>query len=370
MTLLLQSHLRCGGTIQELADKFAIKTTRHKEYPNLVLFKYNQIDSPFAEPLVRECRGIILDENNDWNVVSFPFTKFFNYGEGHAAEIDWNSARVMEKVDGSLSTIYYYDGAWRVATSGTPDASGKVNDFGFSFHELFWKTFEKYTVDLSSLPKNHCFIFELTSQYNRIVVRHAEPSLTLLGARNIDTLQELTVEEASKFLPTIPAVRTYLLNSFEEILETFPSINPLSQEGYVIVDKSFNRVKCKSPAYVSLHHMAGGLASNKGLLQIVVNGEIEEIIASFPEYKDTLIDMKTKFGEIVSELNAFYETIKHHEVQKDFAIAAQKCKCAAALFAYRAKKSESIHHYIRAMKIDHLLKMLGYKEETNEEPIE
>ena len=91
-------------------------------YPNLVLFKYDQVNSPMDNPVVQECRGIILDEADDWRVIARPFTKFYNYGEPNAASIDWTTARVQEKVDGSLCAFYHYKGDWHVATTGTPDA--------------------------------------------------------------------------------------------------------------------------------------------------------------------------------------------------------------------------------------------------------
>ena len=37
--------------------------------------------------------------------------------------IDWGTARVYEKLDGSLMTLYRYGGAWQVASSGLPDGS-------------------------------------------------------------------------------------------------------------------------------------------------------------------------------------------------------------------------------------------------------
>jgi tRNA splicing ligase len=52
--------------------------------------------------VVQECRGLILDESANWRIVAFPYTKFFNYGEEHAASIDWSTACVQEKLDGSL----------------------------------------------------------------------------------------------------------------------------------------------------------------------------------------------------------------------------------------------------------------------------
>src|SRR4051812_39544178 len=87
---LLQAYLRAGGTPEELHAKYAIKCKKHGKYPNLLLFKYDQLESPFAEPLVRECRGIILDSEDNWRIVCRPFSKFFNAQESLAAPIDWS----------------------------------------------------------------------------------------------------------------------------------------------------------------------------------------------------------------------------------------------------------------------------------------
>ena len=138
--LHVQSYLRNGGTLDGLATELGIKAKRHQTHSNLVLLKYNQIESPMSSPIVQECRGIILDEADDWNVVARAFDKFFNYGEGHAAEINWQTARVQEKVDGSLCLVFFYKREWHVATTGTPDASGDVNASGKSFADYFWDT--------------------------------------------------------------------------------------------------------------------------------------------------------------------------------------------------------------------------------------
>lgn len=46
-----------------------INIKRHPKYPNLVQFTYDSIKSPKDDPIVIECRGIILDENDNWKVV-------------------------------------------------------------------------------------------------------------------------------------------------------------------------------------------------------------------------------------------------------------------------------------------------------------
>jgi len=72
-------------------------------------------------PIVRECRGIILDSKNGWQVVAFPYKKFFNHGEPFASEIDWTTAKIFEKIDGSLASVYWYDQKWHVASSSVPE---------------------------------------------------------------------------------------------------------------------------------------------------------------------------------------------------------------------------------------------------------
>src|SRR5438045_764436 len=119
--MYVQNFLR-SNSLAELEQRYAVAHKRHLRYPHLVLLKYSQIDSPMGERIVQECRGCILDESKNWECVSRGFDKFFNYGEVHAAAIDWGTAVVQEKVDGSLIMLYWYDEAWQVATSGTPDA--------------------------------------------------------------------------------------------------------------------------------------------------------------------------------------------------------------------------------------------------------
>ena len=114
--------------MEALAETYAVKVVRHKTNPNLILFKYNQIASDMNLPIVQECQGVILDEADDWRVVGRAYSKFINYGEPNAAEIDWVTARVQEKVDGSLCMAFEYKGSWHVATTGSPDAGGPVGD--------------------------------------------------------------------------------------------------------------------------------------------------------------------------------------------------------------------------------------------------
>ncbi len=373
--MLLQDFLRNGGKPEDLAEKLAIKATRHGKHSNLVLFKYNQIESPMSDSIVCECRGIILDETNNWEVVSRPFDKFFNYGEGHAAEIDWKTVKVQEKVDGSLATIYPYNGQWHIATSGTPDASGEVNGFCMTFAELFWDTFkgkmfghhpEALALLLPPPDCGYCFMFELTTPYNKVVVRHKDSKVILLGARNLKTQKELSTKEAADLWMYYchhgrETVKEFPLTTIEEIFATFDHMDPTCQEGYVVVDANFNRVKVKSPAYVALHHMKDGLSSIRSLVQVVLNGEIDEVSNALPEYANDLKNIKLKLNDLISSLETDYDKIKEIKIQKEFALEALQTRCSSALFSIRAGKATSVKEFLKNMNIDSVVQLLGLK---------
>lgn len=354
----VQSFLRDGGTLEQLTEKYAIKARRHGAHANLVLLKYDQINSPMGEPLVQECRGVILDEANGWNVVARAFDKFFNHGEGHAAPIDWSTAKVQEKVDGSLCMLYHYNGEWHVATTGTPDASGSVYDKGLTFAALFWRVFKAMGLPLPEAATNKAFLFELTTPLNRIIVKQTEERLTLLGIRRRDG----TWYDPEGWADVYPAVRSYPLASFDDVVASFAAIDPLSQEGYVVVDGAFNRVKVKHPGYVALHHLRGeGIPTPKRALEVVLAGETTEVLAAFPEFADLISDAETRLRDLGAIVDAEYERIKHIPIQKDFALEAVKNRCSAALFQRRQGRIPSSEAFLRSMQIDTLVDVLGYK---------
>jgi hypothetical protein len=107
-------------------------------------------------------------------------------------------------------------GRWQVASSRRPDASGAIanSDNNTSLATLFWQIWEKEGYQLpeepvicrntnrassgnpsSGNPKipntNRTYLFELTSEKHPIVVRYTGDKLTLIGARDMDSLQEL-----------------------------------------------------------------------------------------------------------------------------------------------------------------------------------
>lgn len=351
------------AALDSLEEKYGIKAKQHSKYPSLFSLKYNMIESPMEEPLVQECRGIILDANDNWNVVARPFDKFFNVGEDRAHPIDWDSAKVVDKMDGSLMILYHYDDRWNIASSGTPDASGNVNDVVQfdSFADLWWHTWElgEYTLPSDRL-KDFTFMFELMTPFNRAVVPHEKFWLTLIGIRNRITGEEFNpyyATQCDEFVAQFPLPRVFPIGSVEEMMEASKHLDPLEQEGYVVVDRFFRRVKVKTPQYVALSHMRDSFNS-KAAVEIVRTGEGSEVVAYFPHYKYTLDIIQARYDKLVSILTENYERLKGIESQKEFALEAVQLPMSDCLFAVRRGKAGSVTEYLRDCQVDRLYQVL------------
>jgi hypothetical protein len=367
--MYLQEFLRNNNP--EDLQKIGVYHRQHPKYPNLYQFTYDQIESDGhkSNPIVVESRGVILDRDNDWSVVARPFDRFFNLGEGCAAKFDWSTSRIQEKVDGSLCIVYFYDGNWQIATKGTPDASGNVNGYSFTFAELFWKIANHQGVTKfleEHGHKRYTYLFELTSFFNRVVVPYREAKLTLLGARRDDGI-ELSSAFYAPF-PAVNVVKEYNFNSVQDMVAFAKNLNGTEGEGFVVVDNNFNRVKVKGENYLALAHMKEGFGPRR-VLEVVRNAELEEFkkyLDAFPEMQPLFDEVKGKFETFANEIEQEYETIKGIEDQKEFALKAVNSKLSGALFQKR-KMGVSIKKYMAEMNIKHLADILNLKEMVSEQ---
>lgn len=355
--LLVQKALRGGFTLEDLTAKYAIANRPHSVYPDLILLKYDQIESPFAEPLVRECRGLILNRSQNWDVVSFPYTKFFNHGEGHVAPIDWASATIYEKVDGSLITLYNWCGSWQVATSGTPDGATDIGEFPMTFAELFWKIFNRAGYKLEAFDPSVCYMFELCSPWNRVVIPHQDERIVLHGARSLVTGLELSPQLQAAGVG-VECVRLFPIQSIGDCLKAADALNPMQQEGFVVVDADYNRIKVKSPQYVALHHMKDGF-SKRRMMEVVRTNEHTEFLTYFPEYRALFDEIKGRYNALVNETTRVWELIRPIKDRKSFALEATKHPFSAILFSLYTGKTKSVAEYLAQAPDTHFYRLMG-----------
>ena len=240
-----------------LTKDYSIRIKKEGSY---AIFNYG-FNCDYADPIVQEARGIILDVAA-LEVVCWPFRKFGNHNESYADEIDWSSARVLEKVDGSIVKLWYDHAAekWQFSTNATIRAEeATVESFGgVRFGDLIRCAKNYGDIPFDRLDRTCTYIFELVSPETQVVIKYEETALYHIGTRSNLTGGESEVDIG------IQKPASYPLGSLAECLSAAAELNreirsrdpdEVAREGFVVVDADWHRVKVKSPDYLMMHRL-------------------------------------------------------------------------------------------------------------------
>ena len=355
---------------------------------DLTMFKYDQIRSDLSIPLVQECRGLILDAHT-FEVVSHPFHKFFNYGEELAADIDWKTAWTSSKIDGSIIKVVNLDGSnFLISTNGVISAfkcsvSDSVGCPFKTFGELFMEGMKFYGLTMEDFPRlfrpGFTYMFELTSPWNQVVVQWKETKVWFIGVRDNRTGKEIRFFDDHELSKIFDTPKVFPMRSFDDVVKAAKEL-PDDEEGYVVCDSGFRRVKVKSPRYVQLHYMAGNQTwSASRVIDIIRDNEVSEYVAYFPKFKAAFDVVKAKYDAYVDELKDVKDAIDDLMVvewditKKDFAkwvFAINTIRPYSGFaFAYfdsvyaKTKKDDavvkSVEEYLANMPTSKLVEALG-----------
>ncbi len=301
-----------------LWNDYHIKVHRDGAY---AIFNYSY-DSRFSDPLVQESRGIILDTEK-MEVVCWPFRKFGNFNEEYADSIDWDSACIQEKIDGSIIKLWYSDrqNRWVFATNGTIDAANapiERSPLGHTFLDAILSAENYSDIPFEALQKDHTYIFELVGPETRVVISYDRPLLYHTGTRNNRTGEE-TDEKIGLIQP-----KRYPLRSLKECIEAARKLNEdmpgVKYEGFVVVDADWHRVKIKSPDYLVRHKITSIYLSRENALDLLLNGEFDIVQlcrfrpndAAVLKYYDWQLEELYLAADRTAELSrAMYEECSH-----------------------------------------------------------
>ena len=292
---------------QEVMESLNVKV---KFKGDLAIFNYN-VDVDFSNPLVQESRGIIINVISA-EVVCWPFRKFGNWQESYVDTIDWSTARVQEKIDGSIIKLYYYDGAWKWATNGMIDAvEADCMYSSKNFLDVIKSASNYGMIDFDSLNKDYTYIFELVSPDTKIVIDYGYTKLFHLGTRNNKNGEEYIVDIG------IEKPREYALTSFDEAIKAASELNKIGQdvahEGFVVVDNDWHRVKIKTQEYLNVHHAINGhVMTKRRMLEYILDGgdALDIIKADVPEYKHIIMYYEFRLEELKFEMVQFIRYAK------------------------------------------------------------
>ena len=334
MTLKIVDFIKTHSNWEELLTSSPYNLIIKRD-GKLILFKYNQINSDFNEEICCEARGLILEEGT-WKVVRMAFKKFFNLGESFAAKIDWDSAVASEKLDGSIISVFYYDGKWRIATNSTIDAF-KAELAGVGPYKNFGELFES-VLPLSTFAGNRyeniCWTFEIVSPYNKVVIDYPETKVYLLSVRFMNTLEELDYDQIPVYAGKIGVAypQFYYMNDetgFRRLVEQMPE----GHEGIVVRDAAGQRVKIKTLLYFQMHKAKNnGIITLERIVDLIRANDHYEFLSYFREYQPIFDSVKRQIDNTEAVLEKVRQDVAEWK-NNNKNVCEQDAKMARKWFA-------------------------------------
>lgn len=336
------------NSIQKLNEEFGIMVKLYEE--GLYVLNYDQINSPKANPIVMECRGLIIDHS--FNIVSRSLDRFFNLGEqpDTQAHLDWSKAECAEKVDGSLIKIYNWKDVWYCSTRGTAFAESNCN-FGDTFKSLIFKALDcddeiefQHLCNLW-LDSDWTYILEVTCRENRVVKSYDGYTLHYLASRHNQSGEfGDDYEKQAALMIGAREINTFKFSSVDDCINTAKHLPDL-EEGYVVYQDGKPVCKVKSPAYVAVHHIRGEGLSPKRIMQLVLINEQDEYLNYFPEDENFFTPYVEGLQELLNDIVVVYDRFEGIIEQKEFALSVKDYPFSGVLFQARQKKKDVIETF-------------------------
>jgi T4 RnlA family RNA ligase len=344
----------------------------------LIQLNYNQITASESNKMACECRALILGIDRQITdseivgetvVVCRSFDRFFNLGQNNTVLNFSQPLTIFEKIDGSLINLYFYKNEWRTSSRSVWDGSNQINNI-ISFNNLVKKTLKEmntsFEILISRLDKNYTYSFELTTPLNKVVVDYKDYRMTLLGCRDNKSGQQFSIDYMEHL--GMPFPKKYNFHTMSEINDFIGKLEDHNFEGFVAMDRNFNRVKIKSPNYLLAHKIATKQMTDPNLLEAIllkIDDDIsifmnEIFIKRMSEIKSALVnyckrsdDLYTKYKDLSRK--DFALSIKTENVVMQYLFDMFTNKAASTLEAIHSKKVDN--EFPRTMLLNLLEKL-------------
>lgn len=372
----LQEFLRNKGSLDDLRNKNKFNLIV-KEIDNLVIFNYKQIECKYDE-ISLESRGIIL-EKDSWDIIHWPFKRFFNDGEkDNLCGINTHfknksNLYIIEKMDGSLFGIFYYNNKWNITTRGTIHANcniafGNITN-GLQFDKYFEKIIDKNTL-FEKLDKNLDYTFEIVGPENIIITPYTknDEGLYLICLRSKkDNFKELDydtiVNEANRIGTKFPK----RIHDSSILSNNILSMKNLD-EGYVIVDYSkhydgynYPRIKKKNLEYlIESKEMINSTYEIFGLVLLNIHDKYSEKFKNNQYIKNLIKQYEKDISELYCKINTEFTSLKTLFPTKEL-FGKSNTKSRYSEFIYKLYDNIDINNYIKTLIDKYDIKYIAKK---------
>lgn len=364
--LLIRQELLKGRTHLSLAYEYDLQIQQDPLFPNLIWFGNSGCD--MSIPLVRQCRGLILDSAESWKVIARPLDHLFEWSAQDAPTLDWEISRprIYDKIDGYMVYMWFYNQGWHLGSRLSPDASEVPLRNTQSLNKLFWDTFHstKPKHEVPPLMFQTCtFIWEIRGKTLAPVHRPIADNncLTLIGIRNNDTGEHLDPESFCRksirgYIP--PFVDETEYDSMKDVLQAVVQTGLKYGEGVVIVDGKGNRVAVTHPEY----NYARDFRDNLSLETVLENVRSLSPSHSIYEYAPDWVPLHSLlarcWGDLIKRCYESYDLHKAIEDDTTFAARVEHYPWKDVLIEYRISDIKSLSAGLRKVPVNTIIEWM------------
>jgi len=219
---------------------------------------------------------------------------------------------VEDFVDGVMINMFYYGGAWRLATRTVLNATGSF--YGTRpFGELFWETFKAEGLNLGLLSTEHTYSWVLQHPEERVVVatKYGIPHLSLVES-------SLEAEQLPAELLALKPKCHADLKTLEDVKERVVAWGKrfgAGWQGLVIHMANKQRYKLRSDEYDEARHLRGNQANRRYIwLERWSQGRLPAYLRLFPEEQHDAEAIVAAFKEATQDAHTcFIDVYRNHK---------------------------------------------------------
>lgn len=285
---------------EELKHQVNRKLVEFKKQNDLVIYNYTDLCKTKDQWSLWNviARSLIVDVKKQ-KIVSTSFSRFFNFHqlpEGWQKRLVKENVKVVEKLDGSLISLFYDEG-WHFSSR-------------FSFQSPQVKYAENLKTTLKNLDPKLTYIFEAVYVENNIIVEYSsqDEGLYLIGAYD-NQGYEVSDLEALADLIGARKPQVYAFTNVQEVIENAKTLD-VNHEGYVCQAANGMRFKVKSVAYLEVCHVKSIIGHKKIWQELKQHKNIDAFLEQYPsvEAQNYLKGLRDKYLAMTEEI---FQNIAH-----------------------------------------------------------
>ena len=280
-----------GLSVKWFQELFIVTYPKSRNTPNPTV--------DYSDPLVRECRGLIVNKNSPYNVICKGFDRFDDVTTLSQDILRHPSTQVTNIIDGTYVKLYYdtskgpEKSKWCLATNRCIDAKKARWSSFKTFFDYFQEASnsENSILDYALLDTKHTYLFVVCHPESRIVRCYTTPMIYHVGTYDTSSAGCPEIDEDIN-IPKPPVVDTTKYESLSQLVEYTNTLD-WQDPGFVVkwTDDAGtpHRSKIRNSKYESVNALRGN-NPNVALHYLNLRSDTEnpqpfmEFTKYFPEY--------------------------------------------------------------------------------------